>query len=207
MRSKNTIVSLIGLVFITGSILIGCNTASNLTNLSSTDLSSALSMKMYDAPITLGSITVIKVTINYEKMMVHKSNDAADSWITTVSNAGKIDNLLSLSSNAPMELGIAMLSEGKYTQIRIDLATNHTIVWITNNITNTSILKLPDGSNSSIKITGAFTLTSNMTTEIGLDFDAQKSIKQPSAGSSSWQLIPVIKLDKVSQSQGIGTNK
>jgi hypothetical protein len=180
-------------------VLAACTLSSGL------DVSGVVSLKMYDAPISASGYTVIKVTINYDAILIHRTNDTEDSWITVVSNAGTIDNLLDLTSNAPATLGLATVAADKYTQIRIDLATNHTIVVVSNNVTNTLPLSLPTGTNASIKITSAFEITTNNTTELSLDFDAAQSIKAPAAGSSNWQLVPVIRLDKVT-SKG-GTNR
>lgn len=161
-----------------------------------TTISGSLALKMYDAPITLQNYEIIKVTINYEKILVHKSNDDENSWIVVVSNAGTISNLLELTSNAPATLGVAQLPAGHYTQIRIDIATNHSLVYVYNGTTNEAILSLPVGTNSSVKIVKAFDVDTNETTELHLDFEASQSIQLTSGASPTFRLVPVIRLAK-----------
>lgn len=158
-----------------------------------------LEILIYDAPISLSGYTVTAVTINYDRIMVHRTNDDPETWITVVSNSGTIDNLLDLTSNAPAVLGIASIPVDRYTQVRIDLASNHTITWVTNGVTNISDLKMPGGTNASIKITSMFDVTDGDAFQMLLDFDAAQSIHAPDTNNGYWQLIPVIRLDKVTK--------
>jgi hypothetical protein len=156
-----------------------------------------VSLKMYDAPIVISGMSVIQVCVNYEGIYIYRTNDETNVWITVVSNPGTISNLLDLTSNAPALLGTAFVPADIYTQIRIDISTNSNfVVWTSNYITNTNNLTIPDGTNSSVKITSIFEVLSDQTTQLELDFDAEQSIKEPSGLSENWKLVPVILLAK-----------
>ena len=163
-----------------------------------------LSLSLQDAPAT-EDYQAVYVTI--KEVRVHKggSEDNDASW-ETVASPNATYNLLELVNGVREELGLATLESGSYSQMRLILGQvpdsginilseahpfpNYVIEKGTNAVHE---LKVPSGYQTGIKIVKGFSINTNQTTELILDFDASRSVVK--AGSSGkWLLKPTIKV-------------
>ncbi len=125
-----------------------------------------------------------KVTIHAagEENATDNSTSTAG-WQTIWENAtGRDIDLLNLSGNRAAFLGEANLSAGKYTQIRIEAQRAYGI----QNGTEVPI----ELANSKLKVVHSFDVDADMETQIVLDFDLDRSVKQN--GPHGWKMTPVI---------------
>jgi hypothetical protein len=141
------------------------------------------------------------IYITIEEVAVHKDGG---NW-TVIATPKKTYNLLELVNGVREELGLATLTTGHYTQMRLILKNNpdnslnvlserhrygNYFIDMDDNIVE---LKVPSGFQTGIKIVKGFDINANETTELVLDFDATRSIVM--AGSSgTWLLKPTIKM-------------
>ena len=163
-----------------------------------------LALSLQDAPAT-EDYQAVYVTI--KQVRVHKggSEDNDASW-ETVASPNATYNLLELVNGVREELGLATLESGSYSQMRLILGQvpdsginilseahpfpNYVIEKGTNAVHE---LKVPSGYQTGIKIVKGFSINTNQTTELILDFDASRSVVK--AGSSGkWLLKPTIKV-------------
>lgn len=156
----------------------------------------SLRVALTDAP----SCGYDHVYVTVEKVRVHQSASAGDSeggWTDlTVSPARRID-LLDLTNGVLEELGTVPLAAGKYSQIRLVLASNTGTG--TSSVANavqptggTLIpLATPSGQQSGLKLQAHFDVAAGQTADLVLDFDACKSIVK-AGNSGKYNLKPVI---------------
>lgn len=117
-------------------------------------------------------------------------------------------NLLDLVNGVLEELGNVQLAAGTYTQMRliIGAAPEPGAVNILNQPhpyanyvmdrstpPNSYELKVPSGSQSGYKVVGGFDIIANSTTELILDFDADRSVVE-AGNSGQWLLKPTVKI-------------
>jgi len=82
-------------------------------------------------------------------------------------------------------IGTGLVPAGTYDQIRLKLGPDNTIV--ADSVAYP--LKVPSGMASGYKLMGQFTVPPDVGVDVGIDFDAQRSIHQ--TGSGQWMLKPV----------------
>lgn len=140
---------------------------------------------------------VLRAVENEESNTSESEDNASDedaSW-RVVATPNKTFNLLELQDGVLESLGVTELEAGKYTQVRLILAdavddngTNmpyaHYVVLDDN---STEELKVPS---SVIKLNHPFDVEEGKTTNLVIDFDAEKSVNP-----NVWSLKPVISLD------------
>ena len=144
------------------------------------------------------------VYVTIKEVQVHMSGGADDSW-RTVGTPDKTYNLLTLVNGVRESLGIAALTAGHYTQMRLILGdtpdSSVNIQSLAHPFANYAIdldgiyheLKVPSGMQTGIKIVQGFDINENSTTELVLDFDAGASVVI--AGNSGQYLLkPTIKV-------------
>lgn len=154
-----------------------------------------LSVNLTDAP----ACGFDQVNVTVSKVRAHKISEAgaADSaWSEIVlSPARKID-LLALNNGILDKLGETSLPAGAYTQLRLVLEPNGGATPMANSVVPTggveTALVTPSGTQSGIKLNGAFDVAEGASTELTLDFDACKSIV--TRGNGSFGLKPVISI-------------
>ena len=143
------------------------------------------------------------VYVTVKEVDVQAANAMADSW-TTVATPNRTFNLLTLANGVREQLGLATLSTGHYTQLRLIIGTQadsgvnilsqaHPFA---NYVIDTSNqyheLKVPSGMQTGVKIVQGFDINENSTTELILDFSASQSVVV--AGKSGKYLLkPTIK--------------
>jgi hypothetical protein len=160
--------------------------------------SGSLRVALTDAP----SCGYDHVYVTVEKVRVHKSGSASDSeggWTElAVSPARRID-LLDLTNGVLEELGTVQLSTGKYSQIRLVLASNTgtgassvaNAIQLTGDSTVIP-LNTPSGQQSGLKLQAHFDVVAGQTADIVLDFDACKSIVKAGNSGNKYNLKPVL---------------
>ncbi len=157
-----------------------------------------LSVNLTDAATT--DYKAIYITV--AEVAVHR--DDGSGW-DVVSSPNRTYNLLDLVNGVRVELGLATLQAGHYTQLRLILADRpddslnilshrHPYAnYFIDNADQSHELKIPSGFQTGIKIIRGFDISANQTTELILDFDATKSIVEPGT-NNKWILKPTIKM-------------
>lgn len=138
------------------------------------------------------------------EIQVHKS-DATEGLFKTVLTPNATYNLLDLINGKTAALGVADLSTGTYTQIRLILAikpdsstnilgNSHTYANYLITQTDEPIkLKVPSGIQTGIKLVHPFNIVSGSIVGLILDFDAGRSVLM-AGHSGEWLLKPTIKI-------------
>lgn len=154
----------------------------------------SLRFALTDAPAC--GYNVVNVTI--QKIRVHKSASASDTdsgWSEVVLNPAKRVDLLTLNNGLLSEMGQTALPSGKYTQLRLVLASNDAANPLLNSVVPAGgaevALKAPSGAQSGIKANVDIDIAANKMADFVIDFDACKSIVL-AGGSGQYLLKPVI---------------
>lgn len=157
-------------------------------------LNGTLRLALTDAP----SCGYDAVNITVQKVRVHQSATAGETdsgWSEVVLAPAKRVNLLTLSNGVLEELGQTPLPTGKYTQLRLVLASNDSAQPLANSVRPTGgvevALKTPSGQQSGVKANINIDIAANQMADFVLDFDACKSVV--TAGNSGQYLLkPVL---------------
>ncbi|MGE8318532.1 MAG: DUF4382 domain-containing protein [Comamonas sp.] len=153
-----------------------------------------LRLALIDAP----SCGYDAVNVTVEKIRVHQSSTAGDNdagWSEFVLSPSRRVDLLTLTNGVLLELGQWPLSPGKYTQMRLVLATNGTAQPMANSVVPSGkaevALKTPSGQQSGVKANIGIDIAPGKMADFVLDFDACKSVV--TAGQSGQYLLkPVV---------------
>ncbi len=112
------------------------------------------------------------------------SEDSEGDWISLFENANGTDvDLLAANGTAAAFLGEADLEAGNYTQIRIHTARVYGIDLEGNEVNMT----VPSGT---LKIVRGFEVHAGEETQIVVDYDLDRSLKQ--TGKGDWKMTPVV---------------
>jgi len=204
---------LLALTMIT--LISGCGGGSSSTSTATAPSTGTLVLNLKDAP---GDFQAVYVTIKEvqvhmgedetqensttEENSVAEDQDSADSnaWITVVS-PNKTYDLLELQNGVEAVLGEEDLTAGHYTQMRLVLDSepddSNNMLKEAHPFGNYVIIDgnyfeiiIPSSMQSGIKLIKGFDIEADTTTELTLDFDAEKSIFQ--TGNGQWKMNPTI---------------
>ena len=163
-----------------------------------------IAMSLTDA--MSNKFNAVYVTINDVQVHMKGNGKANNSWQSvSAPNLPKTFNLYDLTNGAREEIGLADLATGSYTQMRLiidtvpddgmnELSEAHPYAnYAIDTDGNYQELKIPSGINTGIKIVHGFTISTNQTTELILDFNAEKSVIV-AGNSGNWLLSPTIKV-------------
>ena len=128
------------------------------------------------------------VNIVVSQVSVHTSDaDTLSGW-KVICDSTQTHDLLELTNGAMALFADHQLEPGHYTQIRLKIGEGSQVV-----VDGSSHdLKIPSGSQSGIKLNHQFRIEEDVTYELLLDFDAEKSIIEK--GNGEYQLKPVIRV-------------
>jgi hypothetical protein len=156
-----------------------------------------LSLRLVDA--TLPGFAAIYVTVDHVDVHPQQGD-----WETVLAPMRTV-NLLELVNGFQVELGLADLAAGPYTQLRLILAAvpddslnlqnnPHPFAnYFISDQGQVEELKVPSGLQTGIKLVNGFTIASEQITTLLLDFDAARSVVL--AGNSGQYLLkPTIKV-------------
>jgi hypothetical protein len=178
------------LVLLPLAVLAGCSSSNNM----SSPGSGTMRIRMTDKPAT-GNVEAVNIVVTEVSVRVAEgSATGSDSdsvsmsggW-QVLSTTAKTYDLMKLQNGVFTTIGQGLLPAGTYTQIRLKLGAGSTVV-----VDGATLpLKVPSGMQSGLKLTGNFVVPPGGTTDVGLDFDASRSLHQ--TGNSQWMLKPVVK--------------
>ena len=156
------------------------------------------------------SFQAIYVTLEDVEVHAKKNGNGNNSWFSLrTPNLPKTFNLYELAYGVREQIGIADLAEGSYTQMRLMIGTMpddginilseaHPYAnYVIDSDGNYQELKIPSGVQSGYKIVHGFTISANQTTELTLDFLADKSVIV--GGNGNWHIQPTVKVGNTSE--------
>lgn len=103
----------------------------------------------------------------------------------------QIIDLLELRNGVFDELATGSVPAGTYDQMRLKLGPNN---WIVVDGSGHD-LKVPSGQSSGYKLMGTFHVPIDGVVDLGLDFDAERSVHV--TGSGQWMLHPVVRIHEI----------
>jgi len=149
------------------------------------------------------------VYITVDKVRVHQSANAGDNdagWSDIVLAPPQRIDLLGLTNGVMEELGQTALPAGKYTQMRLVLATNGSGTPPANSVVLTGggekALDTPSAQQSGIKLNADIDVPAGKEVDVLLDFDACKSIVK-AGNSGKYLLKPVIAVTTLLSDAGL----
>lgn len=167
---------------------------------SSSSSQGQLALSLTDA--TLHQYQAVYVTI--DNVSVHLED--TDEWLVVASPTPmKTFNLLELVNGVMLDLGLADMDPGHYTQLRLMIGStaddgqnifgnDHPYAnYIIDENGDSHELKIPSGMQSGVKLVKGFDINAGELTELILDFDAAKSVVK-AGKSGKWLLKPTIKV-------------
>jgi hypothetical protein len=183
MHSHRLLLALVPLAF-----LAGCSGSSNMNPANGT-----MRVHLTDKPgsrnIEAVNLVVTEVSVRTEEMASGSDSDSVSTsggWQVLSSTTNTYD-LMKLQNGVFATIGQGSLPAGMYTQIRLKLGAGSNVV-----VDGTTLpLKVPSGMQSGLKLIGNFDVPPGGTTDIGLDFDASRSLHE--TGNGQWMLKPVVK--------------
>ena len=130
-----------------------------------------------------------QVNVEVIRVEVHRE-DAADSnsgWSVISEDITTVD-LLTLTGGNFAVLADSMLPAGTYTQVRLILSGNNTVMVDS----MLHVLTIPSSMNTGLKLNHPFTINDGAMYEFTLDFDADRSIHR--TGNGQYKMKPVIRI-------------
>ena len=149
------------------------------------------------------------VHVTIDKVRVHQGSAAVDAdggWSEVVLAPAKRIDLLMLTNGVLEELGQTALPAGKYTQMRLVLASNSGGNPLANSVTPTgaaeTALTTPSAQQSGIKLNVDIDIVAGKVADFVIDFDACKSVVKR-GNSGQYNLKPVVTVVPVLSDAGL----
>lgn len=207
-------------------ILFSCD---NGGGSSSSDSTGTLSMSLTDEPAS--EYSAFYITINDIQVHLKGNEDDDENWRSVAApTLPKTFNIKDLTAGVREEIGLADLPVGDYTQMRLIIGDtpddginiegeSHESTGFANYVIDQNgeyhELKIPSGYQTGFKIVHGFSISTEQTTELLLDFVASQSVVI-AGNSGKWLLKPTIKVGdmaelsiirgKVVDETGVGIN-
>lgn len=155
-----------------------------------------IKLNMIDAPGDYDEVNVHIVRIEVHRADADSTDDGEgdESGWSVISTDTMMVDLLTLTNGQAISIADTLLPAGKYTQIRLILDDQNTVV-----VDGVEYaLEIPSSTKTGIKLNHAFTIGSDALYQATLDFDADKSIHM--TGNGQYMMKPVIRVivDQVS---------
>lgn len=129
-----------------------------------------------------------EVNVEVIQVSAHRAGDDSTSgWFVLCEDTVTV-NLLELTNGNFAVLADSTLAAGQYTQVRLLLTDNNTVVVEG----ETFPLEIPSGSTTGLKLNHPFTIEEGLTYAATLDFDAERSIHM--TGNGVYKMNPVIRI-------------
>lgn len=154
-----------------------------------------LRMHLIDAPALVDSVEALTLVLS--DVRVHASAEAEGEdeggWIDLMTDTLEVEertfDLLELVNGVDAVLGETELAPGTYTQIRL-IIEEATLT----RAGTTHPLSIPSGMQTGLKLIEPFEIVSNEITNLTLDFDAGRSVRETPPGSGDYRLQPTIRV-------------
>lgn len=150
-----------------------------------------------------------QVNITVDRVRVHADSAAADGdtgWHEIVVSPPRRIDLLNLTNGVLDELGEVALPAGRYSQLRLVLATNGGATPFANSVLPTGraevALTTPSAQQSGLKLKTAIDVPAGQVADVVLDFDACRSVVRR-GNSGAYNLKPVITVTPVLSAAGL----
>jgi len=179
-------------------LLSACGGGGGTASTTAAPANGTLSLALTDAP----SCGFDQVNVTVEKVRVHQSASAGDTdagWSEIVLTPAKRIDLLGLTNGILEELGQTPLPAGKYTQMRLVLASNGSVWPPANSVLPSGggvsevPLDTPSATQSGLKMNVDINIEANKVADFVLDFDACKSVVTR-GNSGKYNLKPVVQV-------------
>lgn len=163
-------------------ILCVCAALGGCSKSTKTASEGALRVYLADSPAGFDAVNVV-----VSQVSVHVADeDTASGW-TVICDTTQTFDLLQLRNGAMVLFADHPLDPGHYTQIRLKITDGSNVVVEG----EPHDLDIPSGFQSGVKINHQFQIQEDVTYELLLDFDAEKSIIEK--GNGQYQMKPVIR--------------
>ena len=130
-----------------------------------------------------------QVNVEVIRVEVHREDEAdSNSGWSVVSEDTTTVDLLTLTDGNFAVLADSTLPAGTYTQVRLILSENNTVM-VDSMLHD---LEIPSSMNTGLKLNHPFTINDGAMYEFTLDFDADRSIHQ--TGNGQYKMNPVIRI-------------
>jgi hypothetical protein len=146
-------------------------------------------VQMTDAPGDFDEVNLVvtEVAVHRESAVSDTDTVFTDGWIVLSDGPATYD-LIDLRNGVFATIGETDLPAGQYDQIRLKLGAGSTVV--VDGVSHS--LVVPSGAQSGLKLIGDFDVNEGSMTDVGLDFDAARSIHE--TGNGTWMLRPVVRV-------------
>ena len=138
-----------------------------------------------DAPASYDSVVII-----VREVSIHRGDSGTDDsgWEVIRRDTVAAYDLLTLRNGVFVNLGTGLVPAGHYTQVRLKLAPGSYVVTGGTKY----MLTVPSGLQSGYKLVGEFDVPAGGEVDLGLDFDAARSIHL--TGSGTYMLKPTVRV-------------
>lgn len=165
-------------------------------------------MRLIDAPAAIEAVHIVVTEVsihptggfagtNDESASLSGAGPQGKAW-EVVNTVPTTYDLLTLRGGAFATLAEALVPAGAYTQIRLKIGAGSNVV-----VDGTTYpLVVPSGARSGLKLIHHFTVAAGGSTDLTLDFDAEKSVFE--AVDGTWHLKPTVTVASTSQTGSTG---
>lgn len=145
-------------------------------------------VRMTDAPGDFDAVNLVITEVSVRREGTDAESDTVSGEWVVLSDGSATYDLMDLRNGIFATIGEASVPAGRYNQVRLKLGSGSTVV--IDGVTHP--LVVPSGEQSGLKLVGAFTLPEDGSLDIGIDFDAARSLHQ--TGNGTWMLKPVVRV-------------
>ncbi len=142
-------------------------------------------VSLTDAPADFDSVVLV-----IREVSVHREGRDESGW-SSVPLTGSVFDLLQLRNGVFTNLGVAIVPAGHYTQVRLILDPGSYLV--ANGVRHD--LVVPSGLQTGLKLVGNFDVPTGGVVDIGIDFDAARSIHI--TGNGRYMMKPTARVEVI----------
>lgn len=142
-------------------------------------------LALTDAPADYDSVVLV-----IREVSVHRAGPDDSGW-STIPLTESVFDLLRLRNGVFTNLGLGLVPAGHYTQVRLLLDSGSYVV--VSGIRHD--LKVPSGLQTGLKLTGEFDVPAGGAVDIGVDFDAARSIHV--TGNGRYMMKPTARVQVI----------